>query len=239
MGVDQPSLIAQDFSGFAVPTYSPLPLATPVRVAAPTKNPFPFDPARARTLLLSHGWAMVNGSLVCQNPGTADNQCGASIAAGTALTLKVDWTSGSPNFDAMMQAEVTEWTKIGFRVTTNEDTLNNVIADCHNSATTDLCVTMNGWTYTPADFPSGEELFSTQGASNFGGYSDGTMNVLIHRSIFLTGNLTAYATYAASQIPVIFEPQSTSVVEVSKALKSSITYTQNPLGAFTPEFLSF
>lgn len=239
MGVDQPSLITQDFNGFGVPTYSPLPVATPASVAAPTKNPLPFNPAAAHALLLSHGWTMVNSSLVCQSPGTAANECGASIPAGTPLTLKVDWTSGSPNLDMMMQSEVTEWLKIGFRVTTNEDTLNNVIADCHNSATTDLCVTMNGWTYTPANFPSGEELFSSQGASNFGGYSDGTMNILIHRSIFFTGNLTAYAAYAASQVPVIFQPQATSVLEVSKALKSSITYTQNPLGAFTPEYLSF
>lgn len=239
MGVDQPSLIAQDLSGFGVPTYSPLPSTTPANVAAPTKNPLPFNPAAAHALLLSHGWAMVNGSLVCQSPGVGANQCGATIAAGTPLTLKVNWTSGSPNLDAMMQSEVTQWAKLGFQVTTNEDTLNNVIADCHNSATTDLCVTITGWSYTPANFPSGEELFSSQGAANFGGYSDGTMNDLIHRSIFFTGNLSAYATYAASQVPVIFEPQATTVLEVSKELKSSITYNQNPLGAFTPEFLSF
>lgn len=239
LGVDQPGLIQSAFNGFAQASYSPLPTPTPRNISKPVANPYAFNPAAGRALLISHGWAPSGSALVCQRPGTGSSECGAGVTQGQTLRLAVTWVTGSPATTSMMTSEVAQWTKMGFAVSTNVDTPNNVIADCHNSSTSDICVPGAGWTYTPSHFPSGEELFATQGAYNFGGYSDATMNALIHRSILFSGNLNAYATYVAQQLPVLFEPEAITTLEVSKSLRSSLGFLQSPIGSFTPEYLHF
>lgn len=239
LGIDQPSLIQSAFNGFAQATYSPLPALTPPNVSKPIANPYSFNPLAGRALLTSHGWSPSGTELVCQRPGSESSECGPGVTQGQVLRLSITWVTGSASTTSMMTSEVAQWTKMGFTVSTKVDTPNNVVADCHNSATSDICVPGSGWTYTPSHFPSGEELFATQGAFNFGGYSDPTMNTLIHRSILFSGNLNAYASYAAQQLPVLFEPQPMSTIEVSKSLKSSVGFLQSPVASFTPEYLHF
>jgi hypothetical protein len=65
------------------------------------------------------------------------------------------------------------------------------------------------------------------------------MSSLIKGSIFGTTNLNAYATFAAQQLPVLYQPQANSLVEVARTLKSSVGFTPNPLGDFMPEYLRY
>ena len=72
-----------------------------------------------------------------------------------------------------------------------------------------------------------------------GTYANAQMSSLIKGTIYGTSSLSAYATFAAQQLPVLYQPQANSLVEVSRTLKSSIGFTPNPLGDFTPEYLHY
>jgi peptide/nickel transport system substrate-binding protein len=88
--VDQPLYIKKVFKGYAVPTYGPVPV-TPTNSFASSfekENPFPYSPSKAKSLLSSHGWKIVpNGTDTCIKAGTASNECGAGIPAGTPLSF--------------------------------------------------------------------------------------------------------------------------------------------------------
>ncbi|MDE3007803.1 MAG: hypothetical protein KGJ10_01420 [Acidobacteriota bacterium] len=238
MGINQPTLIHSVYNDFAVPSTSPLPLSTPAALAASVANLYPFDLNGAQALLKTHGWTLSGATWTCQRPGVNADECGSGIAANRPLTLNVVWASGSPTTDTMMRAEVAAWTQIGFQVTTIIDTPNNAMTDCHDAAIGDLCYLGGGWNYAPFMFPSGEQLFSSQGVANFGSYSDPAMNALITRSLVAPGTLSAYAKYAASQLPVLYEPDATSLYEIAKSLRGVDGAVLSPVGTFTPEFWS-
>jgi hypothetical protein len=65
------------------------------------------------------------------------------------------------------------------------------------------------------------------------------MTSLIRGSIYGTSDLSAYATFAAQQLPVLYQPQANSIVEVARTLKSSVGFTPNPLGDFMPEYFHY
>ena len=238
LGINQPALIKSFLNGRGIVTDSPLPTSTPAFMAKAIKNPYAFDTGAAKALLASHGWALANSVMTCQQPGTLANQCGAGISLGATLSLRLVWASGTPSLDAMMNAEVASWTSIGFTITTSEDTTNNVTTACRSSITTDLCDWGSGWSYTSAYYPSGESLFLPSGQANFGLVNDPTLSQLIHDSIYSKANLTAYATYAAQQLPVLYQPEVPILLEVAKSLKSSIGFVPNPFGDFNPEYWS-
>lgn len=115
-----------------------------------------------------------------------------------------------------------------------------MIADCTSAAQHyRACSWGAGWIYAPHWYPSGETLLTPKGGFNPGGYSDPKMNSLVNATTFGTAKLTAYATYAAEQVPVLYQPNPFSVNEVVKTLKSSIGFIPNPLGNFMPEYMHF
>jgi peptide/nickel transport system substrate-binding protein len=193
----------------------------------------------AQSLLAAHGWTVVGGVQTCTNPGTGAGQCGAGITAGYTLSLNVVWASGSPALDATMNAEIANWQKAGIAVTPSTASFNTVIGDCSGGSGFELCSWGNGWTYSPNYYPSGEALFSSGGGFNVGSYSDPVMASLIAATTSGSANLTAYATYAAKQLPVLYQPQATVIREVLKSLKSSAGLSPNPLGNFMPEYFRF
>ena len=246
LAVDQSSIIASVFEGYGYPITSPLPPSTPTAVKGHVSNPYPFNPNAARALLTSHGWTMQTDLaqpalqvMTCSAPGTAANECGAGIPAGYQLNLKIVWTSGSPALDAMFNMEIAEWSAIGVIFTHTTDTSTNVIADCSSATGDNICSWGTGWNYAPSNYPSGESLFTTSGDFNTGTYANAQMASLINGSIYGGSSLNGYAQFAATNLPVLFEPLEGRVNEVDKRLKSSIGFAPNPLGNFTPEYLHF
>ena len=63
------------------------------------------------------------------------------------------------------------------------------------------------------------------------------MNSLVQQSVTENVPLTAYGSFAAQQLPVLWEPNPTASVEVSTKLKG--TMPLNPLQNFMPEYLHF
>ena len=240
MSIDQVGIIKNVNKGYGLPTVSPLPPNTPSSISGPVSNPYPFSLKAAKTLLSSHGWTMKNGVQTCTNPGTGASQCGAGITSGYTLNFNIIWGSGSPTLDATFNAEIADWATIGIQFTHSTAPFNKLIADCTSPAQHyQACSWGAGWIYAPDYYPSGETLLTTKGGFNPGGYSDPKMNSLINATTFGTAKLTAYAKYAAEQVPVLYQPNPLSVNEVIMTLKSSIGFTPNPLGNFMPEYMHF
>jgi peptide/nickel transport system substrate-binding protein len=238
-GVDQRSLIESADKGYGSTIDSPLPPSTPRTLSKRIVNPYPFNFAAARTLLSAHGWTLVNNVQTCTDPGTGTGQCGANIAQGYQLSVNVVWPTGSGSLDQTLTSEIANWESLGIEITHSTDSFNNVISDCTGAKPFELCAWGYGWSYVPSNYPSGESLFLPGGDFNVGTYANAQMTSLIKGSIFGTANLSAYATYAAQQLPVLYQPQANSIVEFARVLKSSIGFTPNPLGDFMPEYLHY
>ena len=240
MSLDQTGIIKAVDKGYGVPTYSPLPPNTPSSISGPVANPYPYSKAQALALLSAHGWRIVNGVQTCVSAGTGPRQCGAGITPGYALRFKIIWASGSPSLDDTFSAEIADWASIGIVFSHSTGTFNTVISACTSAKQPyELCSWGAGWIYAPDYYPSGETLFTTKGGFNPGGYSNSTMNTLINATTFGTANLTRYASYAAQQLPVLYQPNPVTPVEIIKTLKSSIGFTPNPLANFMPEYYHF
>jgi peptide/nickel transport system substrate-binding protein len=239
MAVDQSGIITNVDKGYGFPIYSPLPPNTPSSISGPVPNPYPFNLTAAKALLTSHGWTEENGVMTCTSPGTGASDCGTGITQGYTLNFKIVWASGSPALDDTFNAEVADWAQIGIVFQTSEDTFNNVIADCSSGAGYEVCSWGGGWIYAPDYYPSGETLFTPTGGFNVGSYNDPTMTTLINGTTFGTAKLTAYATYAAKNLPVLYQPQAVSAGEVIKTLHSKIGFKPNPLENFQPEYLYY
>lgn len=240
LAVDQLGIIKKVDKGYGVPTISPIPPNTPSSISGSVTNPYPFSLKKAKSLLSSRGWTIVNGVQTCTNPGTAANQCGVGITKGYTLNFKIIWSSGSPSLDDTFNAEIQDWASIGVKFSSTTGTFNQVIADCTSAKQQyELCSWGAGWIYAPDYYPSGETLFTTTGGFNPGAYSNPTMNTLINATTFGTVKLTAYATFAAQQLPVLYQPNPTAIVEIRNSLKSSIGFAPNPLGNFNPEYMHY
>jgi peptide/nickel transport system substrate-binding protein len=237
--VDQRSVITAAYKGYGFPVDSPLPPNTPSAISAPVTNPYPYNLNAAKALLTSHGWTETNGLMTCTSPGTATNQCGAGITQGYTLNFKIVWTGGSSSLDTAFNLEIASWASIGIQFTKATDTFNNMISDCSGASGYEICSSGQGWTYAPGYLPTGEALFTPSGTYNVGTYNDPNMTSLINATTHGTTNLYTYAKYAAEQLPVLYQPQAGSAIEINKSLKSTIGFTPNPLGNFMPEYYHF
>jgi peptide/nickel transport system substrate-binding protein len=237
--VDQRNIIETVDKGYGSTIDSPLPPNTPSTIAKPIINPYPFNYAAARTLLSAHGWTLVNNVQTCTDPGTGTGQCGANIAQGYQLSFNVVWATGSSTLDATMSDEITNWESLGVVITHTTDTFNNVVSDCTGAKAFEICAWGYGWSYVPANYPSGESLFLPGGDFNVGTYANPQMTALIKSSIYGTSTLSAYANFAAQQLPVLYQPQVNSIVEIARTLRSSIGFAPNPLGDFMPEYMHY
>ena len=237
--VDQLGIISNVDKGYGFPIYSPLPPNTPSSISGNVPNPYAFNITAAKALLTSHGWTIQNGVQTCTNPGTGSGQCGAGITQGYTLNFKIVWASGSPALDTTFNTEISDWGQIGIVFAHSTATFNNVIGDCSGGSGFEICSWGGGWTYAPDYYPSGETLFTPTGGFNVGTYSDPKMTSLINATTYGTAKLTDFASYAAQQLPVLYQPQAFSPGEVIKTLKSTIGFTPNPLANFMPEYFHY
>jgi peptide/nickel transport system substrate-binding protein len=251
MGVDQTGIINKVDKGYGVPIDSPLPPNTPESVSGlpeklePVKNPYKFNLTKAKALLTSHGWKMNSSKvMVCQSAGTGASDCGAGITKGTALDLSIVWASGLPSLDDTFNTELADWDSIGFDFSHSEASFNDVIADCSAGTKFEICSWGGGWSYAPDYYPSGETLFAPGGGFNVGTYANATMTSDIKATTFGTASLKTYAEEAATQLPVLYQPEATATGETLKTLAAKSVngingLVANPLQNFMPEYLYF
>ncbi|KAK1177116.1 peptide ABC transporter substrate-binding protein [Streptomyces sp. NBS 14/10] len=238
MSVDQTSLAKVIFNGTAVPTYGPIPQGQASDFVSPEqkKNPYPFDTAKAKQLLTSHGWSEQSGTMVCTDAGSGDDQCGAGVDKGTKFEMQVLSQSGSTVTDNMMSALQSSFSKTGIKFTIKTAPVNSVLSQSGQCKSGDsgckwqlsFFGTAGSW-YFPA-YPSGDSLFQTGGGSNFGSYSNPAVDKLIARTTTSesAAAVQEYSATLAKDLPVIWLPEPDYQVSVVK----------NGLGGFAQDSLA-
>ncbi len=221
-GINQPAIIKDFYYGQATPTYTPVPTIASWYDKS-LKNPYPFNLAKGRAVLIANGWHMVNGVMEKN---------------GKQLKFQALLPTGAPVLLHIAEYEQAEWAKEGIDVTLKTlslDAFINIIGA--NPATAPKWAFAFGaeWFYIPDYFPSGDGLVTTNGGYNFDYYNNSTdldphMTALINK---LTGPATLaqtrqafyqYEQYAAHQLPMLYFPTPTALTAVSKSLAGMKTY---------------
>jgi peptide/nickel transport system substrate-binding protein len=241
--INQSAYIKAFQGGFGTPTYGPVPLkpSNPYITAYEKSDPNPFDPAKARALLVAHGWAIHAGAVtVCSRPGTAANECGAGIPKGLPLRLSLDYLSGTPYLAQEMLALRSQLATIGIQVslsTGDSAQVSDAAIPCHGSSCTWQMIQWGtpAWTWQ-MPYPVGGQLFATNAGTNPGGYSDSTADSLISavQDAKSPAVFARYENYIAQQLPMLWIPNVPDQVSaISKSLHGAMP--QGTLGMIAPQ----
>jgi peptide/nickel transport system substrate-binding protein len=238
---DQEGISKAVYRGYAYPNTGPAP-------AQPTTNPFlsslqranggqgpyPFNIAKATSLLESHGWKMVGGVMTCQDP----SKCGAGIKSGQQFKFTLDYSTGEAAFTDEAAIYKSDASKAGIDVNIVGQTFNTVIGEAIPTNPSWQGAMYGLWIYSPDYLPTGEDLFATGAGSNGGSYSDPTMDSLINATQ-TNGSVAVYhnfANYAAVQLPYIYQPLNYGIMGTNSTLHG---VTFNPLQTLLPEYYYF
>jgi peptide/nickel transport system substrate-binding protein len=245
--MNQSAIISGPLRGYGVAGVGPVgstPASKWLSAKGQQGDPFPYNPAKAKSLLTSHGWKVVpNGTTTCVKPGTASNECGAGITAGTPLTFSYVYESGV----SWVQSEVTELqsnaASLGIKLTLQPKPVADVIAQTVGNCVVnkdpcnwDMANWGAGWSFSPNYLPTGDTLFECKALANSGGYCDKTNDSLIQQTLTNSSLQLFYSwqNYLAPQLPVIWQPNAVSTLtEVANNLKGVLP--QSPTLSITPE----
>lgn len=246
---NQPGMDSAVGRGYSYPTTNGVPpyprsqWVTSSMTANGGQGPYPYDPAKAESLLASHGWKKVGGVLTCESAGTAASDCGAGIAKGTQAKMTMAYTSGISTQADQVDILKSGLAQAGIQLSPNAQTFDTLLGDTtpckpsQSSCKWDLLY-LGGWLYNGPGFePTGEALYQCGVPNNSGSYCDPKMDQLITatQTSNSLGTFATYANYNAQQVPALWLPWQTSVVAVSNNMKN---VTQNPLLTFFPEYWS-
>ncbi len=244
--IDQEGMIKSVNRGYGYPTSGGVPTQPASQWVPAVQNqnggqgPYAFSVANATALLASHGWKNVGGVMTCQNPA----QCGAGIAAGTKLSMTMDYATGITAFQQEVAIIKSDMQQAGIAMNLVPQSFNTIIgetAPCKpaQAACKWQILNFGGWNFNGPGFePTGEPLFQTGASSNAGSYSDATMDKLInetHTSPSLSV-FQQYATYLADQLPFIWMPNAYIVTATNSKLAN---VGNNPLTTLLPEYWNF
>ncbi len=243
MLVNEPAIIAGIYHGAAGLAYGPIP-SVPKTTYVPSNAvnpPYPYNPAKAVSILKAHGWHVVpNGQTTCANPGTGANQCGAGIPKGTPISFPwaTETAAAGPYVPLTDEAIASEAKQAaGINIQLFQKTF-NYIASNYNNADPSVAKYTNDWAvenfsgYTDNAYPTQSSIFNTGGSFNSGTYSDPTMDQLIKNSVYGSdpNAVTKEASYETEQLPALFQPNYDLIYGVAKRVggppQSYVSLTQ-------------
>jgi peptide/nickel transport system substrate-binding protein len=176
--------------------------------------------------------------MTCTSPGSASNQCGDGVAAGTKLSMSMEYANSSASAGEVIQQWKSDASGAGIQINLNSKTFNDVSTDILGCPTTP---TTCGWQMgylgyeTFNSVPTGDQLLVPGASQNFAGVDDPKLTDLIHNSLTSSGNsaFQAYETYAAQQLPGAANfPDSYQIYAVSKNVGGVAI---NPIQSLDPE----
>ncbi|SEP02655.1 ABC transporter substrate-binding protein [Amycolatopsis saalfeldensis] len=225
--LDQETDVNVAFRGYGAPTTGPVPVNPDneyVTASERGAGPYPFDKTKAKGLLTGHGWTLQNGAMTCTSPGTAPNQCGAGVTAGTRLEFSLQYSTGNPAYGRIMQQWKSDAAEAGivFDLKGQEfNALINDISSCHGSGPT--CEWQMGFfgyqQYNAV--PTGDQLLLPGSTGNIGNYDDPQLDKLIQATLHSDDKnaFAAYEDYAVKSLPgQINMPLRTYIEVVDKKL---------------------
>jgi len=245
--MNQEAIIKGPLRGYAEPTVGPV-AATPATdwLSAKGKQgePYPYDPAKAKSLLASHGWTVVaNGVSTCADPA----QCGPGITKGTALNFNFVFESGVGWVTSEMTQLQSAGSLVGIKLNLQPKPFADVISTAGGNCVVikapcnwDLANWGFGWSFSPDYLPTGDELFMCGAVANSGGYCDKTNDSLINKTLTSSSLQLMYnwQDYLAPQMPVQYQPLAAyTLSEISNNLKGVLP--QSPTLSITPEYWYF
>jgi peptide/nickel transport system substrate-binding protein len=203
-------------------------------------NAFPYDPAKAKSLLTSHGWSIApGGTTTCSNASL----CGTGITAGSSLSFTFAYATGQ----AWIQAELTQLQSnaaaLGIKLNLKPEPFNTVVGgDSGNCVVAKLPCNWDmadwglGWSFYPDVLPTGETLFECGAIANSGGYCNPTNDSLIKQTL-ASSNLSymySWENFLQTQLPVEWQPNAPyQYTEVVSNLEGVLP--QEPTLNLTPE----
>ncbi len=242
MAINQPEIAKAVWQGEAAPVYGPVPQSPPSAFLSATqkKNPYPFDPAKGKKLLESHGWKPgSNGVMTCKSAGSGASQCGPGVKAGTVLDLHMLSESGSTQTTNQMEVMQSELSSIGVGFQASYAPLNTVLSETAQCKPTQASCswqlsffgTQGSWYFSPS--PNGDPLFATTGSANFGSYSNPTADKLAVAATTSANPaaLRAWSSYLAVQLPAMWLPLPAYQVSAIKDTLKGVS--QDPLAGQT------
>ncbi len=227
--MNQQSIIQGPLRGYGLYTVGPVgthPATQFLSAQGKQGDPFPYNPARARDLLTSHGWNVIdNGSTSCTDPA----KCGAGVKQGQALTFNLPYATGTDWIASEMTQLQSNASTLGIKLNLEPKPFNQVTAiaagNCvvaHISCAWDMANWGGGWTFAPDYFPSGETLFLSGSGANSGGYSNAQNDALINQTLTSSSMSAMYnwQNYLSTQLPVIWQPNGAyQLTEVANNLR--------------------
>jgi peptide/nickel transport system substrate-binding protein len=248
---NQPGYIKAFFYNAGGPGYGPVP-SIPKSPFTPTNaltNPYPFNVSTAVSLLKSHGWTVVPGGTdSCAKPGTAANECGAGIPAGTKLSFNLIYGTNPAVIAEQVTDLASQAKKAGITINLSSSNFNYMISNYNDPAAPK---TINKWAMedfggeTNSTYPTTYGVFNSSGSGNLGGYSSPTADSLITASISSSNPsaVTNEASYLTQNEPSLFQPNpdnafgTAAIVVWSKNISGNPISFENITQAYlTPEY---
>lgn len=226
--IDQPAIIKGVYKGAAVEAYGPVPTApsSPYTPSDALKAPYPYSPSTAVSLLRSHGWKVVpNGQTTCEKAGTATDECGAGIPAGTPLAFT--WanqpssvqTTGALESEAIA-SEAKKFAGIDISLQTKSF---NFLTSEYNDQNPAAVKYTNAWGVNNYGgvfedyYPTQNGIDNPHGGLNLGEYNNAKASELIEKSVF-SENPSAVkeeASYLTKNPPVFYMPDEDYLIAVN------------------------
>ena len=240
--MNQAAVIAGPLRGYGVPTVGPVPSTPLTRFLSPQGrkgDPFPYNPAKAKALLASHGWHVVpDGVTTC----TAPSRCGPGIRRGQGLQFNFPYASGSGWAALEMGQLRSNAARLGIKLNLRPEAFGLVTelaaGNCVVAKTPcnwDMANWGGGWGFSPDYLPTGETLFVCRAIANSGGFCDKANDTLIGKT--LTSNnlqdLYHWQDYLATRLPLMWQPNYVALTEIADNLKG--VTPQSPTNTINPE----
>lgn len=198
MAVDQKGIINTLFHGQAAYGIGPVPAYPPTYLAPALNHPvYPYNPQRAKELLLQHGWHLDHGVMT-------NNK-------GQRLDFSLIYPSGSTTAQAEVQLLQRDWARIGVAIHLQSLPFASILHIHHQYSKWEI-LTGLAWNYSQP-YPTGGGMYATGGGYNFFGYSNAKLDQLIAAThapqpsaAAAQAALNAYQVFVAKHLPNLFMP---------------------------------
>jgi peptide/nickel transport system substrate-binding protein len=224
---NQAAVISGPLRGYGAATVGPVPVTPVTPFLSPQGrrgDPFPYSPAKARSLLAGHGWTVVpNGVSTCADPG----RCGPGIKKGQGLSFTFPYVSGLSWIASEMTQLQSSAASAGIKLNLQPEPFNEVAALSGNCVVTKTPCNWDfgagiGWSYSPDYLPTGETLFLCGSPANAGGYCNKANDALIAKTL-VSGSLSdmySWEDYLSTQLPVEWLPNTAApLTEIADNLR--------------------
>lgn len=209
-------------------------------------DPYPYNPATARTLLTNHGWRISPaGVTTCIQPGHGPNECGAGVRGGARMQFHLWYATGNAWVESALLQLKSNAAQLGIQITLDpmsfDEVVGKVFGGCGTPAKFKSCPWEmadwgSGWSYVPDYLPTGDELFKTGAAANSGEWSNHANDQLVEKTLTSASKkaMWQWEDYGTQQLPVMLQPLAPSAL--IESINSLHIGVQSPTLEMTPEF---